>query len=234
MKSICATLLLFAALSTAAQQRYELSFDNFHELKVVDGINVDYECNPQMAGKVVFETTPELAPAVIFEPSKTKLEIKLASRDVKYTNLPTIKVYSTYLTSVSNEGDSTVRVFSVAPGPKFTARLIGNGRLVVRDVKATNVDAKIQTGHGTIVLFGTTESAKLSLIGGSGQIQADELAANEVKCSILGTGHIFCYPLQTLNVSGQGSGTVFYRGTPALVKKGALVSVKVKSIDAQQ
>lgn len=232
MKSIFATLLLFVTVTVTAQQRYDLSFGEFHELKVVDGINVDYEYNPELAGKVVFESTPEVASAVIFEPSKAKLEIKLASRDTKYDNLPTIKVYSTYLTKVTNEGDSMVRVLKVAPGPKFMARLVGNGRLVVRDVKSTEVDASISTGHGTLVIYGHADIAKLSLIGGAAQIQADELESTEVKCSLRGTGHISCYALKTLSVGGLGSGTVYYRGTPQ-VKKNALTTVKVKSIDAQ-
>ncbi len=216
----------------AQVKKYTLDVREFHELEVVDGINVDYECNPSKAGKVEFETTPELAPAILFDPSKGKLAIKLTTSDYPYRNLPTVKVYSSYLTKVQNAGDSTVRVLVSAGMPEFSAKVIGNGHLSVRDARATKINASILTGHGTMSIFGKCEKAALKCVGGASFLQADELEAKEVKCTVSGTGTINCYPLDKLNVSGLGSGSVLYRGNP-VVKKGALSRVKVQSIDAQ-
>ena len=72
----------------------------------------------------MFETTPELAPAILFEPNKGKLAIKLTPTDVPYRNLPTVRVYSSYLSKVENSGDSTVRVLASACMPEFNAKVI--------------------------------------------------------------------------------------------------------------
>lgn len=230
-------LLILAAIMgqlltawAADRKHYELQFGEFHELKVVDGINVDYTCDPSRAGKIEFEADQSTASSVIFSPGKGKLSISLASRDTVYRNLPTVKVYSSFLSTVKNEGDSTVRVIAPAAGPKLSVKLVGNGRLIVRDVSATEVNANIVSGRGTIVLTGRTETAKLSLTGGAGEIQADEMSAQEVSATVTGTGAIFCHPGKSLSYGGLGTGKVYYRGTPAIKKK-FLATVKLISLD---
>lgn len=208
---------------------YNLKLDDFHELKVVDGINVDYHCDPSRAGVVEFDASASVASAVIFEPGNGKLSIKLAASETPYVGLPTVHVYSSFLSGVSNEGDSLVRVISVAPGAKFSCRVMGNGTLSVRDVKASSVNATILSGHGLISIFGKCDNATLKITG-AGQIQADDLQAVDVSCTSTGTGTINCFATRRLTVGGL-SGKVLYRGTPE-VKKRFLSAVKVKSIDA--
>lgn len=218
LRSIITSLFVLSVLGLAAQvNHYELSFGEFHEIKVVDGINVDYECNPAKAGKVEFEAAHDVASAVIFEPGKGKLAIKLALRDGSYSNLPTIRVYSSYLTKISNEGDSLVRVKSVAPEAKLQIKLIGNGRMAVHGVNTNQTDASIISGHGTITVTGKSDKAKLKVTG-AGHIVADEFEVNEASCSITGTGSINCFAVKKLNVSGLGSGKLVYRGTPVIDK----------------
>lgn len=232
--------LLFAAVAfftfvpamlSAQSKSYTLDVHEFHELEVVDAINVDYQCDPAKAGKIEFETTPDLAPAILFEPNKSKLSIKLTPSDIPYRGLPTVRVYSSYLSKVENCGDSTVRVLASAGIPEFQAKVIGNGTLVVRNVRATEVKASILTGKGTLVIYGQCTKAQLKSVGGASFLQADELEAQEVKCSVTGNGTINCYAVDKLNVGGVGSGTVLYRGNPA-IKKGALSRVKIQSIDS--
>ena len=232
MKRNLITLFFAAAtISSFATEptRYELDVKDFTELKVTDGINVDYKCNPDSAGKAVFNTSPELASAIYFVPGKSKLEIQLATKENgKYEGLPTVTVYSNFLSKVENSGDSLVRVVSLAPGPKLKARVIGNGHMLVRNVKANQVDASIDTGNGTITIYGSTDHAQLSTTG-KGNIQADALTANTVKCSLWGTGSIGCNPKDELSVMGAGSGTVYYKGKPTI--KNRSVGVKTSPID---
>ncbi len=75
MKWITITLSLLAALTATqgaaqAPTRYELDVKDFSELKVTDGINVDYVCNPDSAGKAVFFATPDIASQILFVPNK--------------------------------------------------------------------------------------------------------------------------------------------------------------------
>ncbi|MCC8071907.1 MAG: DUF2807 domain-containing protein [Bacteroidales bacterium] len=232
MKQLIAPIFMALGVMTLGAQslsRYELDVKEFSELKVTDGVNVDYKCMPDSAGKAVFVAPASTASAIMFEPSKGRLNVRLASEAPK-TGLPTVTVYSSYLTYVENDGDSTVRVLSVAPGPKFKAKVVGNGRLVVRNVETTTLEGSLDTGNGTVVLYGTTTEAKLSMTG-SGNIQADDLKAQNVKAKLLGTGSISCWPEVKLSVSpmSAGSGTIYYRGTPEVKKKG--LGIKVVALD---
>ncbi len=218
--SIIGIAIIGLSLSGTEINRYELDVQDFSELKVIEGINVDYKCVPDSAGKAVFSTTPDLASVLMFSNKKGRLDMQISTDGITYQNLPTVTVYSNFLTSVSNSGDSTVRVLSVAPGPSFKANLMGNGRLVIRDINATKVDASLQTGNGQLVVYGKCSTAKLSLVG-TGSIQADELQSPEVKARIVGTGNIGCAPSESLIILGgsTGPGKIYYTGQPEVVTK---------------
>ena len=232
--ALSAAISFFTSATAGAQspsevKPYSLQFSDFHELKVTDGINVTYRCDPSRAGKIEFEARADVASAVIFTPGKGKLTISLASRDTSYNNLPEVTVYSSLLSSVRNEGDSTLRVISPAPVPKLSARLIGNGNIAIRDCQATETSAEIISRHGIIMITGTTSMAKFNVMG-SGSIQADELKATEGSATITGTGSVACYVTDKLSIGGLGTGTVCYRDAPKEIKTKFLCTVKTKQI----
>lgn len=218
-------LSAFLGLHAADLVKYELKVSEFHELKVVDGINVVYSCNPDSAGLAVFTCPSSQASAFIFNNKKGKLSMQLSTESVGSSNLPVIHVYSTYLTKVENSGDSLVKVVDIAEGPKFSAKLIGNGRLVVKNVKATEVNGAISTGNGTLVLSGKCEHAGIGFMG-TGVIQADELEAGTVSVKASGTGSIGVWAVKSLSVMGAGSTKVYFKGTPEVKNR----SVGIKTI----
>lgn len=233
MRNLLAVLSFLLPMVSFAQnpgyESFSLDVKEFNELKVVDGINVEYFCDPSQAGKVKFESTRAMADAIIFEANgKGKLEVKLAIRDNKYENLPTVRVYSTYLTKVENDGDSTLTVVTSAPGPKFQGKLVGNGRLVVNGVTAARSEFTLATGKGVIAVSGKSESVKLSLTG-VGRIDAYGLEAADVTAKLWGTGWIQCNATEQLNVSGMGTGNITYKGRP--VVKDKAVKIKTKPFD---
>lgn len=221
--------LLGVGVSTAADdlRKYELDVKDFNELIVIEGLRVDYRCNPDSAGYVSFVTTPDIASVLMFTNNKSKLEMQIATDGIDYDNLPLINVYSRFLSKVENSGDSLVRVLSLNPTPNFKARVIGNGSLSVHGIDTTNLDGSLETGNGSLTLNGKAAKAKYSLVG-TGSIQADELEADEVKCSLLGTGFIGCYPVNFLNVVG-ASGKVYHKGNPKI--KNRSIGVKIIAID---
>lgn len=235
MKTFTISLLcvVIATLHANAQevQKYELFVDDFTELKVVEGINVDYKCSADSAGYAVFEATADMASVLMFSNNKNCLEMQISTDGIDYTSLPRVTVYSRFLNKVENSGDSLVRVVSLSPTASLRARLIGNGRLVVRDIDVNTLDASIGTGNGIIVLYGSATSAKLSIVG-TGSIQADDFSADKIKCSLLGTGSIGCNPLSELNISGASSGKIYYKGSPKI--KNRSLGVKAYPIDDQQ
>lgn len=230
LRIICFWIAFIGMFTAIADDSYKLKFHDFNELTVVDDINVDYICDPSKAGMVEFEAPKNLVSSIIFEPSKTKLSIKLAASDSVYRELPTIKVYSSYLTSVKNDGDSLVRVLSIADGPKFSCRVIGNGKILVHGVKTNELSASIFAGNGKITIFGECKLANLKVTG-SGTIQAEELKSLEANCTA-SHGSIYCNAVEKLSVGGV-SGNVFYRGTPEL-KKRFLSHIKLTQLESKK
>lgn len=230
LRIICFWIAFIGMFTAIANDSYKLKFHDFNELTVVDDINVDYICDPSKAGMVEFEAPKNLVSSIIFEPSKTKLSIKLAASDSVYRQLPTIKVYSSYLTSVKNDGDSLVRVLSIADGPKFSCRVIGNGKILVHGIKTNELSASIFAGNGKITIFGECKLANLKVTG-SGTIQAEELKSLEANCTA-SHGSIYCNAVEKLSVGGV-SGNVFYRGTPEL-KKRFLSHIKLTQLESKK
>ena len=234
----CLFILMFVLLGIAtgsaqSTARYELDVKDFTELMVTDGINVDYKSNSDSVGKAVFQASSDIASVIMFSNNgKQKLEIKLAETEapMEYKNLPTVTIYSKFLTKVTNRGYSTVRVLSVSPGPNFKAQLEGNGRLVVRDIDTNSVEGSIFTGNGVLVINGKCSSAKLNNKG-VGSIQADGLDAEMVKCVQIGTGYVGCSASKELTIYG-ASGKVYYKGSPLI--KNRSIGIKVFSLDSEE
>lgn len=222
---LCGTIAIKSANN---ERRYELDVKDFSELRVIEGLSVDYKYSADSAGYVTFTSSPDLASVLMFTNNKNRLDIQISTDGIDYQNLPRITVYSRFLSMVENSGDSLVRVMSMQPVPAFKARVIGNGRLSVYDIDTNNLDASLDTGNGSITLYGKAAKAKYNLIG-TGSIQADELVADEIKCSLIGTGFIECAPVNMLNIVGASSGKVYYKGNPQI--KTQSLGVKVISID---
>lgn len=222
---------MLAAIAMNGQNvtKYELNVGNFHELNVIDGINVDYRCNPDSTGLAVFTSVPDKASAFIFNNKKGKLSMQISTESIGVKDMPLVTVYSEYLTKVENSGDSTVRIVSVARGPKFAATLIGNGRLAVRDINFTELNAKFATGNGTLVFDGKCERANFTFMG-TGVIQADGLEAQEVSVKAGGTGSIGVWAIKTLSLMGAGSTKVYYKGSPEIKNR----SVGIKAVEIGQ
>ena len=231
------TAILFAAgIYTLAAQNpekaeYRLNVQDFTELKVSDAINVDYHCSADSAGWAYFTTTPEMAQNLLFSNNKACLTIQLSPELAgQSVELPTIHVYSSVLAKAENSADSTLRILSNLPQPSFKARVIGNGTLIVRYVRATNVDASIATGCGHLVIAeGTAARVKLTNVG-TGPLEAGGLEAQRVKVMAFGTGSIDCTATEAMTVYGAGSGTVHYAGHPEKVTNRA-IGVKLVAID---
>lgn len=227
------TFILFVisafALSAQSLTGYDLNVGEFSELRVTDGINVDYRCSADSAGRAFFNCRTSMASAFMFTNKGGKLTIQLSQESIGTKDLPTIIVSSKYLTKVENTGDSTLRILSVPGSPKFEAKLEGNGRLVVRDINATEVKASLRLGHGTLVISGKCTEAKLNLTG-TGVIQADELEAEEASVNAKGTGSVGVNATNRLGVYGMGSTSIYYIGSPEIKNR----SVGLKLIPLAQ
>lgn len=218
MKIFSAFIMLAVSVMGVSAQSltgYDLNVGEFSELRVSDGINVDYTSDEAKSGKACFECPASLASSFMFTNKGGKLTIQLSPDAIGTRNLPTITVHSKYLTKVENTSDSTVRVLSLNGLPKLEAKLEGNGHLIVRGIDVTEVKGTMRLGHGTLILVGKCKEAKINLTG-TGVIQADELVAEEVSVSAKGTGSVGVNAVKSLNVYGMGSTSVYYIGQPEI------------------
>lgn len=231
-------LLIVAAAVAACQSSYsqkapyKLDVGDFSELKVTDGINVEYYSSTDSAGMAYFECEPETAQMLMFTNKKNSLNIQIASDGAVVSDLPTIRVYSMTLQKIENSGDSTVTVCRSLPVRDFTATLIGNGSLLVSGVRAHKADVAIRTGNGHLVVTGTTRDANLKNVG-TGTLEASGLKSENTKCHVLGTGPIDCNASVTLSINGAGSGKVYYGGSPSKITNRSL-GIKAISVDNKQ
>lgn len=222
--------LLLPACVWAQEPMQDIKIDvlDFSELKVSDAIPVIYQQNSDSAGWATFQATPQMISAVTFANKDGRMELRLNDHLVSPGVVPTVTIYSSFLTKIENNGDSTVTALTLAKAPAFTAILQGNGRLVIHDIQANNVEGFLKTGNGTLVLQGQCNQAKIKFMG-AGTVQADNLQAVDVSVSASGTGQVGVWPQKILRVKGVGSTTIYYRGTPE-IKKSLVVGLKLKQL----
>lgn len=229
MKRLTVLLLALCTLYIVqGAERYEVKIGDFSALKVTSSINVDYVCQPDSAGMAVFYADAPMASCIGFTHSDDELRVSFTTDEIPDESLPRVTVYSSSLVKVSNTADSAVRVLSDIKCPTFRATQQGNGSIVVRNIVADNVKARLMTGNGKVILYGKANKANYTMIG-AGLIQGDGLEAKEVSVKAGGTGQIGCWAVDTLTVKGVGSTTVYYRGTPPTIKKFAL-GVKIEPL----
>lgn len=238
MKKLLFFVALLCALSTnafAAEKvnSYRMNVGAFDKLTVSDNVNVIYRCVADSAGYIVYKGTEDFEDAFIFTNNKGNLRIQVSTEDVGKPDLPVVYAYSDYLTYVENSSEFTVRIQSECPVPKFTAKMIGNGRIFISGIKATEVNAQFLTGNGKIMINGRSNQANLMMLG-TGVIQADELEAQCVKCKIMGGGSIGCWAVEKLESRGIGTTKIYYKGEPEIKKVGGGKLFPLTAEEAEQ
>ena len=218
MKRILTNIILMitVALASNAQVTHRVvKLADFTRLAVVDDINVEYRCNPDSAGLVVFDATQEIADALMFTVSnKGRLSIQVNDFFESRGNLPSLTLYSSTLDEAENAGDSVLRISQLPPLKSFKVRLLDNGKVIVRGVRASQLELQILSGKGKIIADGSCDDLSLRLFG-TGEIQADNVTATNVSCRIMGTGSMGC----NVNggepkVSARGAGKVYHKVKP--------------------
>lgn len=230
MKRVLVSLTLIVAVSLLAcaqEVRHEVRVGDFTRLALIDNVNVNYRCNADSAGFAVFTSTQDVADHFMFSlSSKGQLSIQVADEYERTGNVPTITVYSSSLSEAENGGESILRVMDLPPLKTFKVRLTDNGKIIVKNVRSSQLECQILSGKGKIIADGSCDDLSLRLIG-TGEIQADQVTAVNVSCRIMGTGTIGCHVNGgELKVSGSGTGKVYYKGQPSKVTVRKLGTIK--------
>lgn len=220
IKRILATFFAVASMGVAsAQETYTVEVGQFDKLRVLDNVNVVYRCLPDSTGFIQYRGDRQFADAFIITPKDGTLKIQVSTEDVGHPDLPVLYVYSDFLTQVENSSNFSITVENPAPCAEFKATQVGNGSLTVENIKTNKLQAAINTGNGSVNISGMAVEASFKMVG-TGIISADRLEAKNVKCRILGSGSIGCWPTETLTVRGLGSTKIYYKGDPKIRKSG--------------
>lgn len=230
MRRVLISILLAVTVTMVASaqvERHEFKVGDFSRLTLIDDINVNYRCNADSAGMAVVTCSKDVLDHILFNlSSKGRLSIQLDDFIERMDNLPLITVYSSSLDEAENDGDSTLRVMGLPPMKAFKVRLTDNGKVIVRGVRASQLELHILSGKGKIIAEGSCDDLSLRLVG-TGEIQADQVDAVNVSCRIIGTGSMGCNVLGgELKVSGSGTGKVYYKGNPRKVTVHKLGTIK--------
>lgn len=218
----------FVVLVAGAQTTHHVvKVGDFSRLALIDNINVNYRCSADSAGLAVMDCPQEVAQAMMFSISKNgRLSIQIDDKYERLTDLPAITVYSSSLEGAENDGDSTLRVTGLPPMKSFKVRNTDNGKVIVRGVRASQLELQILSGKGKIIVDGSCDNLALWLVG-TGEIQADQVIATDVSCRIMGTGSMGCHVNGgELKVNGSGTGKVYYKGKPSKITVHKLGTIK--------
>lgn len=230
MKKLCIFLACVASiafLSSARQHLYDVG--PFDKISQRGGLNIVYRACPDSVGMVVYDSDVDFSEALEVSNNKGSLMIKEVVEHGMGT-VPTLYIYSDYVTQIKSEGDGTIYADMPASVPTFTASLLGNGKIVCNDINTSHLKASVTAGNGSVVLRGTCKNATYRLAS-AGVIQADELKANTVKCDVAGTGSIGCYPVESLDVRGIGTTKVYYVGNPTIKKVGGCKILPINEME---
>lgn len=212
-----AVLSVFAA---GAQHRYSVNVGQFDKIQISDKINVIYTNVPDSTGMAAYTSDRDMADAFIFTNKKGTLKISISEEyKEKKEALPVVNLYSDFLLGVENSAECVLRADLSVQSPTFSARLVGNGKIIATNLRANEISATLATGNGTIALEGKCSKASYKMVG-AGLIQADAMEAEVVKCIIAGTGSIGCWAEKNLDVRGIGSTKIYYKGQPEIKKVG--------------
>lgn len=223
------SLIFFIIAATAQKSSYKLNVQDFCELTVVDGINVEYISRADSTGWVMFECEQDIASKIMFTNNAERLTIQSAADEGPISGMPLVKVYSNSLRRAENSGDSTLRIYVNVPVKKFSAQQIGNGRLDVNNVDVAELTANVAAGNGSLSINGKAQKAKFTNIS-AGNIDAENLDVNEARCYVFGKGNIFVSPKELLKVYGAGSGKIYYTETPPKITNRG-IGVKAQPVE---
>ena len=214
------SLIIILQSSLMSADDYIMEVGQFEKLKINSDINLVYSNHPDSTGYARY-TAPSGNNGLFLLINKGKgiLRVQSAQTQWEPNELPTLYVYSDFLTSVESSSNQNVLLQNLVACASFSVNLIGNGTVIVDNIKCNNFSAAITTGSGTINASGSCINASFRMVG-AGLISADRLEAENVKCSILGTGSIGCWPIDNLSIKGIGSTKIYYKGHPNIKKTG--------------
>jgi len=141
-------------------------------------------------------------------------ELTIEMNDDYLTYKPTqmtIKVYGNMLGNISLNGDAELTMNDTCTLNNFSFSLNGSGRGALL-VASSNSSLKVN-GSGNVSCAGVSTHTEIE-VNGSGKAEALGLTSLSVDATVKGIGKIYTYCLNNLNARIEGSGDIYYSGSP--------------------
>ncbi|MBO5720697.1 MAG: DUF2807 domain-containing protein [Bacteroidales bacterium] len=183
---------------------------DFKEVSILNGINVVYTQSESQAGKVRIYA-PEGENVVSLTSKNGLLSIRYGRGYKMDYGVIMVYVYSKELTQVNCSVGANFTTEGIVSGSKLKLKVLNRSQIRCKNIIYDEVYAKRGLGNGDILLAGKVKKATYSIIG-NGEIDADNLVADEVVCKIFGKGDIGCHVDKDISVRSIGRGAAYCKG----------------------
>jgi hypothetical protein len=162
---------------------------------------------------VIIEAESNLLPYIYTTVTDDDLVVRTRDHRCLNNRLPiTVHIYSPTLQRAALEGSGNIKIDKLT-GQNATLLISGSGE-IESEVEAEELTAQI-SGSGEMYLSGSCDISEME-ISGSGDIRAYGLQQGTCFATISGSGDMYLYVLNLLDVRILGSGDVHYKGNPQL------------------
>jgi hypothetical protein len=128
----------------------------------------------------------------------------------------TITVPAFSALTISGEGDA--QVTGSVSGSHFTARVSGEGEVVVDHIDVDNFNCSV-AGVGNIKIAGGHAKKASCTLSGAGDMDVYDMTIDSCDATISGAGEMELNVISNLNASVSGLGGITYKGHPNVVSK---------------
>ncbi len=195
----------------------EYKVNDFHKLKMLDGFNVIHKISADSAGYISIYAEENILDLIEMQSKKGELKLNFSTLRTPEYGVVLIRLYSSALTEVNNEGSGVIEMQSFIEGPELNFSQSGSGQIKAENTHSGLLVANV-TGSGDILVKGETGMGQYA-INGSGEIRAIDTKAKEVRATITGGGDISCYAEKEIKTIMPGGGKIVYDGPAEITSR---------------
>lgn len=193
-----------------------LSVDSFHAIETNGSFDVQVEQLNAPSGLLLIEADDNIIPVIEARVVNGVLKIQYNTiTNIQTRKTPKIWVNTGRLSRLFINGSGSIVTNGAWVGDELELRVNGNGDIITHhQVQALNASI---SGSGTISLSGTALLADFYM-SGSGKINGFDFTSEKAKLVLSGSGNMYCGVEKELDAAVSGSGNIYYKGHPAIVR----------------
>ncbi|HJV19854.1 MAG TPA: head GIN domain-containing protein [Sediminibacterium sp.] len=193
-----------------------LAVDSFHAIETNGSFDVQVEQLNTPSGLLLIEADDNIIPVIEARVVNHVLKVQYNTiTNIKTRKTPKVWVNTGRLSRLFINGSGSIVTSGNRVGPELELRVNGSGDIVT-SYQAQTLNASI-SGSGTIHLNGSAAVTDF-YISGSGKINGADFITGKARLVLSGSGNMYCGVERELDASVSGSGNIYYKGNPAIVR----------------